>query len=156
MNSKATVIKNVNILTMNQNKDIIEKLIQEEDPSYSDVAYLLKKEYIPEEIKKLLLRHINIDEENLSGIIELINSSNNIFVINRYEELKSFMSLLGINIKSFIQYGSGSTTYKTWLTDVLNIIDNGKTEDFLKVSSYFFKNFYDEDSKKENKVYVIK
>lgn len=137
------------------NKDIIEKLIQEEDPSYSDVAYLLKKEYIPEEIKKLLLRHINIDEENLSGIIELINSSNNIFVINRYEELKSFMSLLGINIKSFIQYGSGSTTYKTWLTDVLNIIDNGKTEDFLKVSSYFFKNFYDEDSKKENNVYVI-
>lgn len=137
------------------NKDIIEKLIQEEDPSYSDVAYLLKKEYIPEETKKLLLRHINIDEENLSGIIELINSSNNIFVINRYEELKSFMSLLGINIKSFIQYGSGSTTYKTWLTDVLNIIDNGKTEDFLKVSSYFFKNFYDEDSKKENNVYVI-
>ena len=37
------------------------------------------------------------------------------------------MSLLGINIKSFIQYGSGSTTYKTWLTDVFNIIDNGKT-----------------------------
>ena len=137
------------------NKDIIEKLIQEEDPSYSDVAYLLKKEHIPEEIKKLLLRHINIDEENLSGIIELINSSNNIFVINRYEELKSFMSLLGINIKSFIQYGSGSTTYKTWLNDLLNIIDNGKTEDFLKVSNYFFKNFYDEDGKKENNVYVI-
>lgn len=137
------------------NKDIIEKLIQEEDPSYSDVAYLLKKDYIPEEIKKLLLRHINIDEENLSGIIELINTSNNIFIINRYEELKSFMSLLGINIKSFIQYGSGSTTYKTWLTDVLNIIDSGKTEDFLKVSSYFFKNFYDEDGKKENNVYII-
>lgn len=137
------------------NKDIIEKLIQEEDPSYSDVAYLLKKEHIPEEIKKILLKHINIDEENLSGIIELINSSNNIFIINRYEELKSFMSLLGINIKSFIQYGSGSTTYKTWLNDVLNIIDNGKAEDFLKVSSYFFKNFYDEDGKKENNVYII-
>lgn len=137
------------------NKDIIEKLIKEENPTYSDVAYLLKKDYIPEEIKKLLLRHINIDEENLSGIIELINTSNNIFIINRYEELKNFMSLLGINIKSFIQYGSGSTTYKTWLTDVLNIIDSGKTGDFLKVSNYFFKNFYDEDGKKENNVYII-
>lgn len=137
------------------NIDLIEKIIKEENPTHSDVAYLLKKDYIPEEIKKLLLKHINIGEENLSGIIELINSSNNIFIIDRYEELKDFMSLLGINIKSFIQYGSGSTTYKTWLSDVLNIIDNGKTEDFLKVSSYFFKNFYDEDGKKENNVYII-
>ena len=39
MNSKATVIKNVNILTMNQNKDIIENgMVIYKDDKISDVG----------------------------------------------------------------------------------------------------------------------
>ena len=142
-------------LIVQENKDIIEKIIKEEDPNFADVVFLIRKKYIPDEIKKILLKHVNISDEDLGEITELINGCNNINIVNRYEEIKNFMNLIGINFKSFIQYGSGSTKYKNWPNEILNIIDENKTQEFLKVSSYFFKNFYDEDGKKENNVYLI-
>ena len=47
MNSKATVIKNVNILTMNQNKDIIENgmVIYKDDKIIYSVLYKIKGEF---------------------------------------------------------------------------------------------------------------
>ena len=41
-----TILNRIGKAIIKAKKDIIEKLIQEEDPSYSDVAYLLKKEYL--------------------------------------------------------------------------------------------------------------
>lgn len=138
------------------NKDLIDEIVRKQNFDISDVGLLIIQEDINLEIKKSLLRTHNINEENLSSIIELIKASNSVLVMERYDDIKNFIESLNVSFKAFMQYGSGSTTYKSWLSKVLDIIDNNKSKEFLEVCRYFFKNFYYEDNSKENNVYVIK
>lgn len=137
------------------NKDIIDELISKEELDAEEVGTILVKDDVNDEIKKSLIRYLGMGEENLSAIVELIKASNSVLVIHRYNDIKDFITSLGVNFKSFMQYGSGSTKYKNWLKQVLNIIDSGKSKEFMEVSSYFFKNYYYEDASKENNVYII-
>lgn len=137
------------------NKDIIDEIILREKFDIEEVGILIQKNNINDEIKKALLRTHNIPEENLNSIIELIETSNSVIVMTRYEEIKEFIESLDISFKSFMQYGSGSTKYKGWLKRILYILDNNKYLEFLSVVKYYFKNYYYEDNSKENNVYII-
>lgn len=138
------------------NKDLIDEIVRKQNFDLSDVGLLIIKEDVNLEVKKSLLRTHNINEDNLSSIIELIKAGNSVLVMERYDDIKKFVESLGVSFKAFMQYGSGSTTYKSWLSKVFDIIDNNKSKEFLEVCRYFFKNFYYEDNSKENNVYVIK
>ena len=138
------------------NKDLIDEIVRKQNFDLSDVGLLIIKEDVNLEVKKSLLRTHNINEDNLSSIVELIKAGNSVLVMERYEDIKKFVESLGVSFKAFMQYGGGSTTYRSWLGKVLNIIDNNKSKEFLEVCRYFFKNFYYEDNSKENNVYVIK
>lgn len=138
------------------NKDIIDEIIKKENFDISDIGVLILKNDLSIEIKKSLLRTHSINEEDLNSIIELIKAFNSVLVMKRYNDIKTFIESLNVSFKSFMQYGSGSVKYKSWLTKVLDIIDNNKNKEFLEVCNYFFKNYYYEDDSKENDVYIIK
>lgn len=107
------------------------------------------------EFKKIVLKTLKINENELETVIDLIISGGSVLIINRYNDIKNFINSLNVSFEAFIQYGSGSGRYNKWLPQILDIIDNNKRKEFMMVSSYFFRNYYDKDTEKENSVYII-
>ena len=98
------------------------------------------------EIKKQILKCYNIEEEDLEAIIDLLNITYNVDVINQYDKIKKFFTLINIDFNLFIQYGCGNIKYKNWLNNILNIM-NKDIKKFIKIKEYLFKNYYKITSK---------
>lgn len=140
-------------LVILQNKELIlekiKKLTKEELYEY------LKSYEVHREIKKLILKSMNINEDDLDNCVELIKYNNIDLVIKNYNRIKSFINKSGISFEAFIQYGCGSENYKNWFSKVLEIIEFNKEEDFYEAVKYLMNKLYHEDSHKENMVYNI-
>ena len=104
--------------------------------------------------KRRIMEHFGIYEVDLQNSLETLNLETADLLINYYKDIKSLITVLGIDFQSFLQYGTGSKKYSNWLVDLTNIIKDNKVDDFIKVKNYFF-NFYYTDMDKENDVSTI-
>lgn len=138
-----------------KNEDVIRRIIEKEAFDKEEAANLLINDEINPEFKKIVLKTLKINENELETVIDLIISGGSVLIINRYNDIKNFINSLNVSFEAFIQYGSGSGRYNKWLPQILDIIDNNKRKEFMMVSSYFFRNYYDKDTEKENSVYII-
>ena len=140
-------------LAVLQNKELILKRIKE--TKKEDLYVYLKSYETHTDIKKLILKSVDINENDLDNCIELINYTDAELVVKNYNKIKSFINKSGIDFDAFVQYGSGSENYKDWFKKVLDIIEFNKEEDFFASVKYLMNELYHEDQNKENMVYNI-
>ena len=140
-------------LAVTQNKDLILSKIN--NTSQEELYTYLKSLETHREIKKLILKSMNINEDDLDNCVELIKYNDIDLVIKNYNKIKSFINKSGIPFDAFIQYGCGSENYKSWFNKVLEIIEFNKEEDFYSAAKYLMSELYHEDQSKENIVYSI-
>lgn len=140
-------------LAVTQNKDLILSKIN--NTSQEELYTYLKSLETHREIKKLILKSMNINEDDLDNCVELIKYNDIDLVIKNYNKIKSFINKSGIPFDAFIQYGCGSENYKSWFNKVLEIIEFNKEEDFYSAVKYLMSELYHEDQSKENIVYSI-
>ena len=108
-----------------------------------------------ETCKKLILESLNIKDIDLNVCLDLLKTGDSKLILDNFSKIKDFITSANISFESFIQYGSGSQKHSNWLDEIINIINNNQTEEFLKVKEYFFNNYYSDDQEKENTVYTI-
>ena len=140
-------------LAVFQNKELILKKIINEKKE--DLYTYLKSYETHREIKKLILKSMDINENDLDNCVELINYTDVELVVKNYNKIKSFINKSGINFDAFVQYGSGSENYKDWFKKVIEIIEFNKEEDFFASVKYLMNELFHEDQNKENMVYSI-
>lgn len=105
-------------------------------------------------IKKVILERFGIYEDDLHSCLEVLDFESINLLIDNYYEIKKFISDVGIDFQSFIQYGSGSKKHNDWLKNVTDIMANNR-DDFIRCVNYFFNNYYGEYRSKDNAVYMI-
>lgn len=105
-------------------------------------------------VKRRIMEHFGIYEVDLQNSLETLNLETADLLINYYKDIKSLITVLGIDFQSFLQYGTGSKKYSNWLVDLTNIIKDNRINDFIKVKNYFF-NYYYTDIDNENDVSTI-
>lgn len=105
-------------------------------------------------VKKVILETFGIYEVDLQSCLDILDPVSIGLLIDNYHDIKKFISEVGIDFQSFLQYGSGSKKHANWLMYVTNIIKNDK-EQFIRCKNYFFNNYYSEYRSKENAVYMI-
>ena len=105
-------------------------------------------------VKRRIMEHFGIYEVDLQNSLETLNLETADLLINYYKDIKSIITILGIDFQSFLQYGTGSKKYSNWLVDLANIIKENRVDEFIKVKNYFF-NYYYTDIDKENDVSTI-
>ena len=140
-------------LVILQNKDLILEKIKE--VTKEELYEYLKSYEVHREIKKIILKSMNINEDDLDNCVELIKYTDIDLVIKNYNRIKTFINKSGISFEAFIQYGCGSENYKNWFNKVLEIIEFNKQDDFYEAVKYLMSELYHEDQSKENIVYSI-
>lgn len=70
------------------------------------------------QVKKIILNIFNI-QEDYEIVISLLSKFKTEIIINNYNQIKKFIQDSNINYNYFIQYGSGSRKYNSWLKNVL-------------------------------------
>ena len=104
-------------------------------------------------IKVMIIDKLGILRDDMNDYFEMLYNVDNDKLTHNYYRIKSAFQKMGIDFNSFIQYGSGSDKYKNWIDDLVNIIDNN-LEEFVMVLKYLNNSYYDE-TRKDNKIYVI-
>ena len=138
---------------IDSNKDIVRSRLEGLDKE--KLYEYLRAGYVLFSVKKVILEMFNIYDEDVQNVIEVIDESKVEMLIDNYDLIKEFIGLCGIEFSSFIQYGSGSSKHNNWINNLVNIISENKTEDFIRVKKYFFNNYYSEAREHENEVYNI-
>lgn len=90
------------------------------------------------QVKKIILNIFNI-QEDYEIVISLLSKFKTEIIINNYNQIKKFIQDSNINYKYFIQYGSGSRKYNSWLKNILFIIKYQKEKEFYKIQNYLCK-----------------
>lgn len=106
-------------------------------------------------VKKRIMEHFGIFEIDLQNSLETLNLDSADLLINYYKDIKSLITIFGLDFQSFLQYGTGSKKYSNWLIDLTNIIKERRIEEFMRVKNYFFNNYYSDSCDKENDVSTI-
>ena len=134
-------------------KDLVGRRLSDID---KDTLYeYLKKDDVLVSAKRRILERFGIYEDDLHNTLEILDIENIGLLLDNYSDIREFIKIVGIDFKSFIQYGSGSKKYDKWLVNLTKIIKDGKIDEFVKVKNYFFSNYYSEYLDKENAVYTI-
>ena len=108
-------------------------------------------------VKKYIMESkFGISETDLQNCLELLATENAGLLVENYENIKVFLSMLDIDFQAFLQYGSGSKKYDDWLVRLTDIINGDESRDFIKVKNYFFYEYYSDYLEKENGVDVVK
>lgn len=100
-------------------------------------------EYAPKEIKKIILDIVGLKEDR-ENIIILLNKYSSKIVLENYENVKNKIELAQIDYQAFMQYGSNTTYYYNWFIKLIKIHN---TEEFIKIKTYMFENYYKESNK---------
>ena len=106
-------------------------------------------------IKYIILKNFGIEESEIFNCLMLIDSIDCRTALYNYKAIKEFIENSNINFSSFIQYGCGTEKYRGWLVNILNIINDNREKDFIKVKNYLFNNYYIDYKSKENMVSTI-
>lgn len=106
-------------------------------------------------IKYVILKIMGMEEADIIDCLMLINIIDSRTVIYNYKVIKEFIENCNVSFSAFVQYGSGTEKHREWLSKILNIINDDKSKDFIKVKEYMFNNFYGDDKYKENMVSTI-
>lgn len=120
---------------------IIEKIIN--DKKEFDKLDLKVQEHIAE--------HLTKNKETEPIILNILKyTENSREIINKLDCFQRLFKELNINLSDFIQYGINSNKYK-WDIIILNIINNNKNHEFVKIKQYFDKFYYNnqDDIKKD-------
>ena len=104
-------------------------------------------------VKKVMLEECFVNEDDVDNILSLIECYDTRLILDNYDHIKRFISNLGINFGAFLQYGSGSRKYSSWLDKIIEIMFEDMTDDFVRCKEYLFKNYYEVDD--ENSISAI-
>ena len=139
-------------LYTNMDEEIIRKMI--DDSEISDCLDFMFNSYVSQDIKEYILESKNIDIP-VDYITMLGNyHSDKLLFINNYHEYSTFLKESKIDETKFTQFEFLSRY--DWFSDIINIVDNGKTTEFNKVKEYFFDNYYFKENKDLNEAIKIK
>ena len=142
----------LSLLIISKYKDyLFEKLAKYDD---NELFKMLINPTYSYPIKNLILDYFNIKENDKNYILSLASKFHDFKVIKRYDDIKNFIINSSINFDTFMQYGSNSNNYYDWFNKILEIIDNKKVDDFLRIKNYLFSKYY-EDKNDTNSVLEI-
>lgn len=138
-------------IIVENNKELIRKRLTESIGLSFALASNLKE--VPHSIKEMVIEELKLNKDEVDNIFILSKYCNRDILLKKYNELKEYISSLGIDFSSFLQYGAGSTKYKNWFNSINNILVRNKKEEFKTVKEYFFKNYY--NSSKDSTINTI-
>lgn len=98
----------------------------------------LRNESVLFSVKRRIMEHFGIYEVDLQNCLEILDLNNASLLIDKYSDIKDLISMAGIDFQSFLKYGTGSQKYKDWLVILTSVVDNGQSNDFIRVKDYFF------------------
>ena len=96
-------------------------------------------------VRAIILKKFNFKEEDICNCLELLRHNYAKTVLINYDKVKAFFGKLDISFSSFIQYGCGSSTYSSWLDELVEILDSGKDEKLIAAYKYLNSNLYEEE-----------
>ena len=125
------------------NQKVIIELLKNSD-SYDCFEYLLQNNYGYGIVYDYILEN-KLDEKSAELVRFLGNYRyDKKLFITREEDFYNFLSKCGIDKNAFIQYGLNNSF--DYLKTITEIIDSGKTEEFLEIKNYLFSKFYTNNS----------
>lgn len=126
----------------NPNK-IIDKLLEDKN-EFNKLDVIIQKH-----LAEYLTNSYNNPEMSLISFNIIKYTNNPKELLKNFEVFKSILKNLNINLTDFIQYGINSNKYQ-WDTIILELINNNKIPEFIKIKNYFDKFYYNtkEDKKK--------
>lgn len=105
-------------------------------------------------IKILILDKMGINDDDIFNFLDLLDNYTSEFLLSNYSKLKNFFMDIGLDFKTFIQYGGGSERYYDWAYRLVRIVDTEK-DNFLRVVKYLEDNNYMDEYDSEALVYRV-
>lgn len=95
--------------------------------------------------KTVILKKFNYNDEDIYNCLELLRHNDVKTTLINYNRIKSFFDKFDVDFSSFIQYGCGSSTYSSWLDELVEILDSGKDEKLITAYKYLSSNLYEDE-----------
>lgn len=130
-------------------EEYIKNITKEEKYKY------LKNNKEPQIVKKIIINSLGFSKSDTSCILALINKFDVENVIKNYYKLKESLENLKIDFNYFVQYGIGSSKYRNWFNELINLIQNDEIKNLLIVKTYLFNELYDKEKLSKNEIYKI-
>lgn len=97
--------------------------------------------------RTIILRKFNFDDDDIYNCLELLRHNDTKSILSNYDKVKSFFNKLDIDFDSFIQYGCGTSTYSSWLNELIELLNCGNEDRLIAAYMYLNNNFYKEDNR---------